>query len=169
MPFGLTNASAYFMNMMNKVFMEFLEKFVVIFINDILAQRQVRQSVKVGMYEALHRCVQVFASGNQYDWTVCHATKMFRQGRNTLQGAVCKMHAGAENCNKNAPSSLQNSNVSLTGKTFGNTNKGGSVSKQGFVKRHFIVGTSWFYLLLRFSRWQQIRQGNGNFVQKQRR
>lgn len=43
----------------------------------------------------------------------------------------------AENGNKNAPSSLQNSNVALTGKTFGNTNKGGSVSKQGFVKREF--------------------------------
>ena len=36
MAFGLTNAPAYFMNMMNKVFMEFLDKFVVIFINDIL-------------------------------------------------------------------------------------------------------------------------------------
>ncbi|CAO2034186.1 unnamed protein product [Urochloa humidicola] len=34
--FGLTNALAYFMNMMNKVFMEELDKFVVVFINDIL-------------------------------------------------------------------------------------------------------------------------------------
>jgi hypothetical protein len=36
MSFGLTNALAYFMYHMNKVFMEYLEKFVVVFIDDIL-------------------------------------------------------------------------------------------------------------------------------------
>jgi hypothetical protein len=36
MSFGLTNAQAYFMNLMNKVFMEELDKFVVVFIDDIL-------------------------------------------------------------------------------------------------------------------------------------
>ena len=34
--FGLTNAPAYFMSMMNKVFMEFSDKFVVVFIDDIM-------------------------------------------------------------------------------------------------------------------------------------
>jgi hypothetical protein len=36
MLFGLTNAPTYFMNLMNKVFMEYLDKFVVVFIDDIL-------------------------------------------------------------------------------------------------------------------------------------
>jgi hypothetical protein len=36
MSFGLTNAPAYFMYMTNKVFMEYLDKFVVVFIDDIL-------------------------------------------------------------------------------------------------------------------------------------
>ena len=36
MSFGLTNAPAYFMSMMNKVLMEFFDKFVLLFIDDIL-------------------------------------------------------------------------------------------------------------------------------------
>jgi hypothetical protein len=36
MSFGLTNAPAYFMYLMNKVFMEYLDKFAVVFIDDIL-------------------------------------------------------------------------------------------------------------------------------------
>jgi hypothetical protein len=36
MSFGLTNAPAYFMNLMNKVFKEYLDRFVVVFIDDIL-------------------------------------------------------------------------------------------------------------------------------------
>jgi hypothetical protein len=36
MIFGLTNAPAYFVYMMNKVFKKYLDKFVVVFIDDIL-------------------------------------------------------------------------------------------------------------------------------------
>ena len=36
MSFGLTNAPAYFMYLMNSVFMSEVDKFVVVFINDIL-------------------------------------------------------------------------------------------------------------------------------------
>jgi hypothetical protein len=36
MSFGLTNAPAYYMYMMNKVLMEYLDKFFMVFIDDIL-------------------------------------------------------------------------------------------------------------------------------------
>jgi hypothetical protein len=38
MSFGLTNALIYFMYLINKVFMEYLDKFMVVFIDDILQE-----------------------------------------------------------------------------------------------------------------------------------
>jgi hypothetical protein len=43
MSFGLTNAPAYFMYLMNKVFMEYLDKFVVVFIDDILVFSEIEE------------------------------------------------------------------------------------------------------------------------------
>jgi hypothetical protein len=43
MSFKLMNALAYFMYLMNKVFMEYLDKFVVVFINDILVYSKIEE------------------------------------------------------------------------------------------------------------------------------
>ena len=43
MSFGLTNALGYFMYLMNSVFMDYLDKFVVVFIDDFLIYSQNEQ------------------------------------------------------------------------------------------------------------------------------
>jgi hypothetical protein len=43
MSFRLTNVLAYFMYLMNKVFMEYLVKFIVVFIDDILVFSKMKE------------------------------------------------------------------------------------------------------------------------------
>ena len=43
MSFGLTNASAIFMNLMNKVLRQFIDRFVIVFIDDILVYSRFRE------------------------------------------------------------------------------------------------------------------------------
>jgi hypothetical protein len=56
MSFGLTNTPAYFMYLMNMVFMEYLDKFVVVVIDDILIfskmEEEHKKTHKIGIGEA---------------------------------------------------------------------------------------------------------------------
>jgi uncharacterized membrane protein len=62
MSFGLTNAPAYFMYLMNKVFMEYLYKFVVVFINDILVYTRSEEEHE----EHLHLALQMLRENRLY-------------------------------------------------------------------------------------------------------
>jgi hypothetical protein len=55
MSFGLTNAPAYFMYLMNSVFMDYLDKFVVVFIDDILVYSQNEQEHEDHLRKVLQR------------------------------------------------------------------------------------------------------------------
>ncbi|KAK9142947.1 hypothetical protein Syun_012347 [Stephania yunnanensis] len=50
MPFGLTNAPAMFMDLMHRVMREYLDRFVIVFIDDILIYSGTREEHE-GIYE----------------------------------------------------------------------------------------------------------------------
>jgi hypothetical protein len=55
MSFDLTNVPAYFMYLMNSVFMDYLDKFVVVFIDDILIYSQNEQEHEEHLRKVLQR------------------------------------------------------------------------------------------------------------------
>jgi hypothetical protein len=70
MSFGLTNAPAYFMYLMNKVFIEYLDKFVVVFIDDILVfswnEEEHEEPLEVGKQKLREH--QLYAKFSKYDF-----------------------------------------------------------------------------------------------------
>jgi hypothetical protein len=70
MPFGLTNAPAFFMNLMNKVFMEELDKFIVVFIDDIFIYSKSRKDHEHHLQIVLGRlrAHQLYAKLSKYEF-----------------------------------------------------------------------------------------------------
>ncbi|KAL0557219.1 hypothetical protein IC582_005737 [Cucumis melo] len=63
MSFGLTNAPAVFMDLMNRVFREFLDTFVIVFIDDILiySKTEVEHEEHLRMVLETHRANKLYA------------------------------------------------------------------------------------------------------------
>lgn len=55
MPFGLTNAPAIFMDLMHRVFREYLDSFVILFIDDILVYSPSTEAHKEHLRAVLQR------------------------------------------------------------------------------------------------------------------
>jgi hypothetical protein len=72
MSFGLTNAPAYFMYLMNKVFMECLDKFIVVFIDDIIIFSKTEGEHEVHLRLVLEklRAHQLYGSFSKYEFWI---------------------------------------------------------------------------------------------------
>ncbi|KAL4035094.1 hypothetical protein IC575_003768 [Cucumis melo] len=90
MSFGLTNAPAVFMDLMNRVFREFLDTFVIVFIDDILIYskteaeheehlRMVLQTLRDNkLYAKFSKCefCSVLLATWFLRWSLCRSTKI---------------------------------------------------------------------------------------------
>jgi hypothetical protein len=76
MSFGLTNTPTYFMYLMNKVFMEYLDKFVVVFIDNILIFSKTEEEHEKHQWLVLEklRSNQLYAKFSKYEFWLTEVT-----------------------------------------------------------------------------------------------
>ena len=77
MSFGLTNAPAEFMELMNKVFREFLDNFVIVFIDDILVYSKTREQYE----EQVKKVLTTLRTDEQVVCKVLQVRVLVRKGR----------------------------------------------------------------------------------------
>jgi hypothetical protein len=72
MSFGLTNAPTYFIYLMNKMFMEYLDKFVVVFIDDVLIFLKTEEEHEIHLRLVLEklRAHQLYANLNKCEFWI---------------------------------------------------------------------------------------------------
>ena len=76
MPFGLTNGPAVFMELMNRIFIEYLDWFVVVFIDDILIYSKTREEHEQHLRLALEvlRKQKLYAKYNKCEFWIPEVT-----------------------------------------------------------------------------------------------
>nr|GEZ77861.1 DNA/RNA polymerases superfamily protein [Tanacetum cinerariifolium] len=78
MPFGLTNAPAVFMDLMNRIFHEYLDKFVIVFIDDILVYSKTNEVAFLGHIVSADGYYRRFVEG--FSRLALPLTKLMRKG-----------------------------------------------------------------------------------------
>ena len=76
MPFGLTNAPVAFMDLMNRVFQPYLDRFVVVFIDDILLYSRIEDEHDEHLRVVLQilREKQLYAKFSKYEFWLQEVT-----------------------------------------------------------------------------------------------
>jgi hypothetical protein len=113
MSFGLTNAPAYFMYLMNKVFMEYLSKFMVVFIDNILVFSQSEEEHEEHLRLVLQKLRehQLYAKFSKCDFWLKEVSFL---GHNITDGGIAVDPSKVRDVlNWSPPKNVRRSEVSL--------------------------------------------------------